>query len=721
MYVEEWRKTRAKERQIERLKAVRKMEKDRAAEQREKAAAAAVLHEMKCKKMMESKWQVIHEEEVTVARKKASDAAEATGKAHRDAKASTTALQARAENSHTAWEARHKVHASCFNKSLLSVRKVREDKQEKFRDASDRRARVAATESSRSHSAVATHHKRTQKEEQLLRNAQSQAAVRPVGLQLMKNSKPLRVDDYKTSGYHKILVSGKAAAYPSEGGACEVWGNVAPDKQGVPSATVQAKKEAEATRKLREAEKKKLREFKELEKQRAYEIKQANEIEEEEKETVIEMALAKRKERREKITNLTVECRHVEYQQSQMRKTSRLETQLQQDFEKTFIRPDLDWKLSDVTHHTKKGNDTAVLQAKNGRQLKDVVGAEEVSQHLRELFELSGQQHEVALPCYVAEPSSSLSPQLSPAPTPAPAPAPIAPQQVYLPVPQESKIEHPVPEHLSVSNPEIGTLLAPEQGLEPQPVLTMPVVETEVETTADIEVQPDEPSTPAPIQHEPADNSSEPDATLVTDPDVLESCDEGAKDDPFKTTSQKMASLRVDIKGLQERLQQLFTAVPRHEAKEAPAEMTETMPMEEPREVATEEATRAAVEVRFEPPTEPVVNGDGWIQGGYSPNPSSSSPSKKSDIDVGRLSGLKEERSISMSVDHSIACSSSLDTTDTEAQVSDSDTLSSCLSDMSPDSGSSFEPSFASTPPHPSPPPYSKDFLSRNAKLWQTS
>eukprot|EP01063_Lacrimia_lanifica_P005923 TRINITY_DN13573_c0_g1_i1.p1 TRINITY_DN13573_c0_g1~~TRINITY_DN13573_c0_g1_i1.p1 ORF type:complete len:1002 (+),score=192.35 TRINITY_DN13573_c0_g1_i1:59-3064(+) len=462
-----------RKRQIDRLLAVRKAEKEKAIELRAKGSRAKQSQDLACTQELEKVFEQQQDEKVRALEGRAAAVAAKQGESHTKAAAVRRALEEEATQGQEAWMLRGQIHDTCHAQSVASIRTAARNATNTAAASAAHRQHVRACENSRSASAVRTLHRREEAERAMVEEAKARAAAAPrAGLYQVRpalGNRQARVENYRHTGYHRLLTAHPDPAAPAKmlpkaapappcernipvhaaragklppqsaglpvhfaaagAPAAAVWKNAVPgDEDGedgeeaewAPPPQVSAKEAAEAAAaaaaEARAAEAEELKAFRKREQRRAVEVKQTWEEVEEEKEALLAMRDAEQAERKERVSRLADECRYVEYQQAEARRSLQLRKAMTTEFEHTFTRPDLGWALGDEpAPPQQKVDDTAVVGAATRAGLvKKALASSVVSQHLRELFELAEgapPPAAAALPVYV--PDGAASPALT--------------------------------------------------------------------------------------------------------------------------------------------------------------------------------------------------------------------------------------------------------------------------------------------------------------------
>eukprot|EP01060_Flectonema_neradi_P000860 TRINITY_DN10512_c2_g2_i1.p1 TRINITY_DN10512_c2_g2~~TRINITY_DN10512_c2_g2_i1.p1 ORF type:complete len:728 (+),score=191.33 TRINITY_DN10512_c2_g2_i1:48-2231(+) len=398
MYASELAEQRKRQRKLERLLAVRMTEKQRAREVRERAIAAKKIREREVSEGMKQTWALEQQQLISTTRDDlTSYTTESEGSAHRQAHLLNQQNRELGAACCNAWDQRDNVHKSFYKTAIKANANARATKLTIENATRTRREHVHTIEAQRARDVVEAH-----KNTKVIKVARE--PVHQPGLHLVKNvvSEKWQVEDYKSTGYHKLLTSKTARLYPADGGGAKVWRNVGASEQGMARASDVAGEVAAAALKMKE-EKRKLAEFAAKERERAKAVRRLKQKVEEEEALVEEVATAERNQRRKKINALSTDCRFVEHQQTEIRKTQVLERKLNHDFERAFIRPDLNWDLNTKGRYQTNGNDTRVITADVGDDIPQIVSSSvEVSQHLKELFEIQQKQPTLCEPAVLS-------------------------------------------------------------------------------------------------------------------------------------------------------------------------------------------------------------------------------------------------------------------------------------------------------------------------------
>ena len=674
MYACELQEQKKRQRKLERLLAVRQTEKQRAREVRERAVTAKENQEREAAEGMRATWAIEQQKLI----KKTADnyktyKSESEGSAHRNAHQLTQQNRELGATSCTAWDQRDTVHDAFYKNAFRANSDVRAIKLSRENSLRSRREHVHAIEAKRAREVV-----EVQKNTPAIKIAREPQFYQP-GLHSVKNvvSDKWQVDDYKSTGYHKLLTSKTAQLYPADGGRAQVWRNVGAAEQGVVRAGDIAEQVAAASSRARQEEKQKLAEFAAKERERATAVRRLQQKEDEEEALVEEVASAERQQRRKKISSLSTDCRFVEHQQTEMRKTQALEKKLKHDFERAFIRPDLNWELNSRGKYPSSGNDTRVIAADASDNLPHIISSSvEVSQHLKELFEIQRQQPALCEPAVLSHYTVGNNEEKEEEEE-----EPADDEQVECEVKQSPQI--------STSSTQIVTPVEEEVITLPTAVEDIQKVESEQPASSQSECEPTQPqqnivktehvstNNPLPIQTEATDlhtdsfsdeyqtperpvrkNSFEEEETAVSSPDQISSTSLKEPKDAISVASHNMALLQVNIAGLQDRLKQLLELPPstqRHNdttltpsklsnssslttsSETSPSSNGPTLSSSSTSEISTPGSVNNYRQKRHPvivnvPRRIPRANvaSDGWIRGGYSPSPSRSTTTAKS-------------------------------------------------------------------------------------------
>ena len=396
MYVDEWKKKRRREQRIERLQAVRASEKQIAADLRGRAMAAKVQQEVRCGEGMQAVWESGRAARVESALSQAASAKEDEGRAHRDAQSIARRQHSAATDSVASWRARTELHSALHSASLSRQQTAAENAIQTSDDLRYKQESIRRLENERSKSAVARLKQREHTETVLRQEAALRSRTREFGLQRATATPTASLSrDYKTTSFHSTLTPHSRTASTAASSSAshrasrvEVFAYTAEAEEV--GANEVAVREEEIRRAEVLAEEEKVQRFQEREAQRAREVGKGMRERREEVGLEEEVAVAGRLERRERQERVVQESRLIEQQQAEMRKAATLDGMLRREFRAAFTSgTTVVQDTHSHSHSLTQGNDTAVITAKGTSALHRAVTSSEVSQHLRELFELS--------------------------------------------------------------------------------------------------------------------------------------------------------------------------------------------------------------------------------------------------------------------------------------------------------------------------------------------
>jgi len=384
------------------------------------------------REVLKESWEQTITQRREVARQKAKDIQQRTGQAHAAAEQWIRGQAADAQEADSIFKARDQ-NASSRIGFTETIR--RDDKTKALLAAEEKLAasrRLAEVEKRRAKVAVQAVRTR---EEQHARTAEEAKAKRqvsaaPPGVHLIADPAGSSTVDYSKTDFHRQLLGTKTLAAP----APLVYRSIPTltDEGTVEGNALQrAAAIAEETHRRLEEEKAQQMEFSRRAHDRAREtLRQAREARE-------QLAASAECEEQEKLDRkrradaLAQDCRFCEEQMAEERRTQMLEQRERKEFERMFLRPDLNWHLPEKHPIPPRARgremDSTIVLAPSARQAEVAARSSGVSLPVKEVWlgaDQSGFRPQ-PLPHVTASDSYEAATRLSCPPQPAPVPSPI--------------------------------------------------------------------------------------------------------------------------------------------------------------------------------------------------------------------------------------------------------------------------------------------------------
>eukprot|EP00756_Hemistasia_phaeocysticola_P052007 Hpha_TRINITY_DN27195_c0_g1::TRINITY_DN27195_c0_g1_i1::g.29244::m.29244 len=411
----------------DRLRAVRQQEKEQSLRMREKRRGAQSERNGRYTEVLKESWEQTISQRRDVARKKAKDIQQRTGQAHAAAEQWISGQAADAAEADSIFKARDQ---NAWSRIGHQETLRRNDETEALLEAEEKLAatqRLAEVERRRAKVAVQAvrtreqNHARTADEAKAKRHISSAAP----GVHLLADPAGPVAVDYSKTDFHRQLLGTKTLSDP----APLVYRSVPSlTEEGTvkDNAIERAAEIAEETRRRLEEGKAGQQEFTRKAHERAREtLRKAREAREQAAATA-ECEEEERLDRKRRADALAEECRFCEEQMVEERRTQMLEQRERREFERVFLRPDLNWNLPDKQPAPPRVRgrdmDSTIVLAPSARQAEEAARSTGVSLPVKEVW-LGADQSDFRpqpLPHVTAADSYEAATRLNRPPEPAP-------------------------------------------------------------------------------------------------------------------------------------------------------------------------------------------------------------------------------------------------------------------------------------------------------------